>query len=227
MTSWDGARSVRLTSNKSSEDTPRWSPDGRYLTFLSDRDDPREVDQVWLLDRVGRGSRADHRLAGRRVGLRLVAGQQAAGPDRQRSRSRLHRRSGGHKPKGHAPAHRREPVSSSRRTRPSTSIAAGITSISSIWPTVKPRFSRRVSTTRRGPRGRPTAVRSPLSASAGPSSIAPTTGTSTSWKPVPARRRGSSRPSRVRTWIPSGAAARPPGARTASSWRTCKADRSS
>ncbi|MGZ8391643.1 MAG: TolB family protein, partial [Gemmatimonadales bacterium] len=53
MTSWDGARSVRLTSNKSSEDTPRWSPDGRYLTFLSERDDPREVDQVWLLDRSG------------------------------------------------------------------------------------------------------------------------------------------------------------------------------
>ena len=53
MTSWDGARSVRLTSNKSSEDTPRWSPDGRYLTVLSERDDPREVDQVWLLDRSG------------------------------------------------------------------------------------------------------------------------------------------------------------------------------
>jgi dipeptidyl aminopeptidase/acylaminoacyl peptidase len=53
MTSWDGARSVRLTSSKSSEGTPRWSPDGRYLTFLSDRDDPGEVDQVWLLDRSG------------------------------------------------------------------------------------------------------------------------------------------------------------------------------
>jgi dipeptidyl aminopeptidase/acylaminoacyl peptidase len=53
MTSWDGARSVRLTSSKSSEGTPRWSPDGRYLSFLSDRDDAREVDQVWLLDRSG------------------------------------------------------------------------------------------------------------------------------------------------------------------------------
>jgi dipeptidyl aminopeptidase/acylaminoacyl peptidase len=53
MTSWDGARSVRLTSAKSNEDTPRWSPDGRYLSFLSDRDDAREVDQLWLLDRSG------------------------------------------------------------------------------------------------------------------------------------------------------------------------------
>ena len=53
MASWDGARSVRLTSSRSSEDTPRWSADGRYLAFLSDRDDAREVTQVWLLDRSG------------------------------------------------------------------------------------------------------------------------------------------------------------------------------
>jgi dipeptidyl aminopeptidase/acylaminoacyl peptidase len=53
MTSWDGKRSVRLTTSTSSEGTPRWSPDGRYLAFLSDRDDPREVQQVWLLDRAG------------------------------------------------------------------------------------------------------------------------------------------------------------------------------
>ena len=53
MTSWDGSRSLRLTSSKSSEHNPRWSPDGRYLAFLSDRDDTREVDQLWLLDAQG------------------------------------------------------------------------------------------------------------------------------------------------------------------------------
>jgi dipeptidyl aminopeptidase/acylaminoacyl peptidase len=53
MTSWDGRRSVRLTTSKASEHTPRWSPDGRYLAFLSGRDDAREVDQVWLLNRTG------------------------------------------------------------------------------------------------------------------------------------------------------------------------------
>ena len=38
MASWDGTRNVRLTSSKAGEHAPRWSPDGRYLTFLSDRD---------------------------------------------------------------------------------------------------------------------------------------------------------------------------------------------
>ena len=53
MTSWDGRRSLRLTTSKGDEGTPRWSPDGRYLAFLSSREDEREVDQVWLLDRSG------------------------------------------------------------------------------------------------------------------------------------------------------------------------------
>ena len=51
MTSWDGARTVRLTTSKQGENTPRWSPDRRWLAFLSSRDD--EHTQLWLLDRQG------------------------------------------------------------------------------------------------------------------------------------------------------------------------------
>ena len=53
MTSWDGRRTLRLTTSKSGESTPRWSPDGRYMAFLSDREDSREAQQVWVLDRSG------------------------------------------------------------------------------------------------------------------------------------------------------------------------------
>ncbi|MDQ3169224.1 MAG: S9 family peptidase, partial [Acidobacteriota bacterium] len=46
----DGRDAIRLTSSEKSESTPRWSPDGRYLAFMSARDGKS---QVWLLDRRG------------------------------------------------------------------------------------------------------------------------------------------------------------------------------
>ena len=53
MTSWDSPRSYRVTTSPEQEHAPRWSPDGRYLAFLSAREDPRDADQLWLLGRVG------------------------------------------------------------------------------------------------------------------------------------------------------------------------------
>ena len=54
MTSWNGDRTIQLTNrDKESESTPRWSPDGRYLAFISSRGDKHDNDQLWLLDRTG------------------------------------------------------------------------------------------------------------------------------------------------------------------------------
>jgi dipeptidyl aminopeptidase/acylaminoacyl peptidase len=53
MASWDGKRQVQLTYSPESEHTPRWSPDGKYLAFLTARGGDEEPEQVWLLDRLG------------------------------------------------------------------------------------------------------------------------------------------------------------------------------
>ena len=52
MTSWDGTQTIRLTSTPESESSPRWSPDGRFLAFVSGRQDGKGG-QIWLLDRRG------------------------------------------------------------------------------------------------------------------------------------------------------------------------------
>ena len=52
MASWDGKENIRITSTKDGESSPRWSPDGRYLSFLSSRDNGKGG-QIWLLDRRG------------------------------------------------------------------------------------------------------------------------------------------------------------------------------
>jgi dipeptidyl aminopeptidase/acylaminoacyl peptidase len=46
-----GGEALRLTSSTFPESSPRFSPDGRYLAFLSDRDGIWT--QVWLMDRRG------------------------------------------------------------------------------------------------------------------------------------------------------------------------------
>ncbi len=53
MTSWDGRRTVQLTQSADSEHSPGFSPDGRYLSFLSDRGRKDGPDELWLLDRRG------------------------------------------------------------------------------------------------------------------------------------------------------------------------------
>ncbi|MEP6711270.1 MAG: S9 family peptidase [Ferruginibacter sp.] len=52
MVSWDGKESVQLTNNEGSESSPRWSPDGKYLSFVSSRNGEK-LSQIWLMDRRG------------------------------------------------------------------------------------------------------------------------------------------------------------------------------
>jgi dipeptidyl aminopeptidase/acylaminoacyl peptidase len=53
MTSWDGKEHVQLTSAPESESSPRFSPDGKYLSFISKRSDDEKQSQLYLLDRRG------------------------------------------------------------------------------------------------------------------------------------------------------------------------------
>jgi dipeptidyl aminopeptidase/acylaminoacyl peptidase len=53
MASWDGKRSVQVTQSAASEQSPGWSPDGKYLSFLSNRSGKDDPDSFWLLDRRG------------------------------------------------------------------------------------------------------------------------------------------------------------------------------
>jgi dipeptidyl aminopeptidase/acylaminoacyl peptidase len=62
MVSWDGKQDVRLTwagdvdqasDDFSSSGSPRWSPDGQFISFTSGRPGPAKGSQVWILDRRG------------------------------------------------------------------------------------------------------------------------------------------------------------------------------
>src|SRR3982751_3946335 len=53
MASFDGKIDRQMTSSQESESSPRFSPDGRYLSFTSSRPGKAKGSQVWLLARDG------------------------------------------------------------------------------------------------------------------------------------------------------------------------------
>src|SRR5947209_4522032 len=53
LASFDGKGERQITWSQDSESGPRWSPDGKYLSFTSSRPGPAKGSQVWLLDRSG------------------------------------------------------------------------------------------------------------------------------------------------------------------------------
>jgi dipeptidyl aminopeptidase/acylaminoacyl peptidase len=53
MISYDGKTDRQVTSSNESESSPKWSPDGKYLSFTSSRPGKAKGSQVWLLPRAG------------------------------------------------------------------------------------------------------------------------------------------------------------------------------
>jgi len=53
MTATDGSGSVQLTYSEEDETQPKWSPDNKWISFLSGRHKAKEKTQFWLMDRRG------------------------------------------------------------------------------------------------------------------------------------------------------------------------------
>ncbi len=50
---YDGKNDRQITFSTDSESAPRWSPDGKYLSFTSSRPGKAKGNQLWLMDRGG------------------------------------------------------------------------------------------------------------------------------------------------------------------------------
>jgi dipeptidyl aminopeptidase/acylaminoacyl peptidase len=53
VVSMDGRENRQLTFSKSSESTPRWSPDGKWIAFLSSRANEDGIDELWIMPAAG------------------------------------------------------------------------------------------------------------------------------------------------------------------------------
>ena len=53
MVKWDGSAQLQLTYGKEGASSPKFSPDGQYISFTSSRPGPAKGDQVWVMDRRG------------------------------------------------------------------------------------------------------------------------------------------------------------------------------
>ena len=53
MVKWDGSVHLQLTYGKEGASSPKFSPDGRYISFMSGRPGTAKGDQVWVMDRRG------------------------------------------------------------------------------------------------------------------------------------------------------------------------------
>ena len=49
LAKWDGSENRALTFGNKGQKHPRWSPDGKWIGFLSGREDDNENDQLWIM----------------------------------------------------------------------------------------------------------------------------------------------------------------------------------
>jgi dipeptidyl aminopeptidase/acylaminoacyl peptidase len=68
MVNIDGSNNRQITFSQESENSPRWSPDGKYLSFTSSRPGKTRGSQVWLMDRSGGEATQFTELKGRLQG---------------------------------------------------------------------------------------------------------------------------------------------------------------
>ena len=61
---WDGSQRSQVTFTPENENAPRWSPDGKFISFLSSRPGPTKGTQVWVLERAGGEARQLTQLKG-------------------------------------------------------------------------------------------------------------------------------------------------------------------
>ena len=53
LAKWDGSENRALTFGDNQQTHPRWSPDGKWIAFLSGRGNENENDQLWILSSAG------------------------------------------------------------------------------------------------------------------------------------------------------------------------------
>jgi len=68
LTNIEGTNDRQITFSQDSESSPRWSPDGKYISFTSSRPGKAKGNQVWLLDRAGGEAQQLTELKGRLQG---------------------------------------------------------------------------------------------------------------------------------------------------------------
>ena len=121
MVSWDGTQDIRLTYGvDSSVSNPRWSPDGKYISFMAERPGAPKVkgSQVWVLDRRGGEARQLTEVKGNLSAYEWSPGlEEAAAQHCRRPRSRSQRERQRRQRQGETEAHRYRPLSLQERHR--------------------------------------------------------------------------------------------------------------